>query len=105
LVLSLGAAGQTALVPKRLTAIDGLGIDGAAFALIEKLARGSATLADVAAWEPLIARAARLAAIGGGLDPARFVLHLDDVDEGSGYYTGIRFRVFDADSRARIAQG
>ncbi len=105
LVRSFGEAVRTALVTKRLAVIDGLGIDRRAFALIEKLGRGSATLADVAAWEPLTARAARLAAIGKALDPALFALHLDDVEGGAGYYTGIRFRVFDADSRARIAQG
>jgi ATP phosphoribosyltransferase regulatory subunit len=74
-------------------------------ALVEKLARGTATIDDVAAWAPVADRAERLKKIGSALDPATFTLHLDDVDDKSDYYTGIRFRVFDAASRARIAQG
>jgi ATP phosphoribosyltransferase regulatory subunit len=33
------------------------------------------------------------------------VIHLDDVDRARGYYTGLRFRAYDADSRSTIAQG
>jgi len=105
LVRAFGEPVRTALVTKRLAAIDGRGIDRDALALIEKLARGSATLADVGTWEPLADRAARLEAIAGALDPATFTLHLDDVDDANDYYTGIRFRLFDAESRTRIAQG
>ncbi|MBV9071208.1 MAG: ATP phosphoribosyltransferase regulatory subunit, partial [Acidobacteria bacterium] len=33
------------------------------------------------------------------------VMHLDDVDRARGYYTGLRFRAYDASSRAVVAQG
>ncbi|HSP34007.1 MAG TPA: ATP phosphoribosyltransferase regulatory subunit [Thermoanaerobaculia bacterium] len=33
------------------------------------------------------------------------VIHLDDVDRTRGYYTGLRFRAYDAASRVVIAQG
>ena len=33
------------------------------------------------------------------------VIHLDDVDRTRGYYTGLRFRAYDAASRSTIAQG
>jgi len=51
------------------------------------------------------ATAARLETLARALDPAIFSLHLDDIDEDSGYYTGVRFRLFGADSRKAIAQG
>lgn len=51
------------------------------------------------------ATAARLESIAAALDPAVFALHLDDLDEETGYYTGIRFRLFGPDSRKAIAQG
>jgi len=49
--------------------------------------------------------AARLESIAATLDPATFALHLDDLDEETGYYSGIRFRLFGSDSRKVIAQG
>ena len=33
------------------------------------------------------------------------VIHLDDVDRARGYYTGLRFRAYDAATRQTIAQG
>ena len=33
------------------------------------------------------------------------MLHLDDVDEEPGYYTGIRFRVYANGGRRKVAQG
>jgi len=48
---------------------------------------------------------ARLDALAAALEPGVFALHLDDIDEESGYYTGIRFRLFGPDSRKAIAQG
>jgi ATP phosphoribosyltransferase regulatory subunit HisZ len=65
--------------------------------LVEKLIAGTATLDDFGT-----DRLKQLAAI---LDPDIFILHLDDVDESPGYYTGLRFRLFGADSRLPIAQG
>jgi len=47
----------------------------------------------------------RLESIAAALDPATFALHLDDLDEETGYYSGIRFRLFGSDSRKVIAQG
>ena len=49
--------------------------------------------------------AARLETIAAALDPSTFALHLDDLDEENGYYSGIRFRLFGPDSRKAIAQG
>jgi len=62
------------------------------------LAPGAATIDDVRDNE-------RLAAINDALDPDVFSLHLDDVEDSSGYYTGLRFRVYGRDSRTPIAQG
>ena len=38
-------------------------------------------------------------------DDDAFVLQLDDLDATNGYYTGLRFRVYDAATRTRIAEG
>lgn len=97
LVAAHGEEVRTTLMTKRA--------DRAQSPLVEKLARGIATLDDVESWQPLANRAARLAKIAAALDPATFTLNLDDVDSTGGYYTGIRFRVFDAATRAPIAQG
>jgi ATP phosphoribosyltransferase regulatory subunit len=66
--------------------------------LAQKLIAGTAALEDVDS--PSLNAAAD--ALDG--DPA-FVFHLDDVEPGAGYYTGLRFRVFDAARRTLIAQG
>lgn len=71
--------------------------------LAQKLIAGTATLDDVREFDPLAAD--RLDAIARALDPEEFVLQLDDIEETSGYYTGLRFRVFSATSRAKVAQG
>lgn len=60
--------------------------------IVKKLISGDATVDDVEPFAP--EAAARLRAIGAELDPATFVLHLDDFDEAVGYYSGIRFRVY-----------
>jgi ATP phosphoribosyltransferase regulatory subunit len=74
--------------------------------LVDALLAGTATLDDLAAFVPTRAAAERLRAIRELLgDDETFVLHLDDADEAAGYYTGIRFRLYDAATRARIAQG
>jgi ATP phosphoribosyltransferase regulatory subunit len=105
LLSAFGEPVRSALVTKRLGSLDRARIDAPAFALIERLAGGFASLADVAAWGPLADRAAHLEEIARRLDPATFSLHLDDIEDGFDYYTGIRFRVYDGESRARIAQG
>lgn len=70
---------------------------------VAKLIDGTAMLDDVRAFDE--AAAARLDALQSALDPDVFTLHLDDVDEHAGYYSGIRFRLFGTDSRQPIAQG
>lgn len=72
-------------------------------AIVNKLITGVATVVDIAPYAP--AAAARLAEIAAVLPPEEFVLHLDDIEETSGYYTGIRFRVYANGSRTRVAQG
>jgi ATP phosphoribosyltransferase regulatory subunit HisZ len=71
--------------------------------LARQLIAGTATLADVRGFDP--AAAERLETLANALDDDAFVLHLDDVDEPAGYYTGLRFRVYGADKRTRIAAG
>jgi ATP phosphoribosyltransferase regulatory subunit len=101
---------RTALLSKRtgdLASLDSA-LEPAALHLVARLAAGTATLEDVAGYPPTAAAAQRLRAVEGalvGTEGAEFVLHLDDIDDGAGYYTGIRFRLFGADRRTRIAQG
>ena len=96
------AAIRNALVSKRGAAL------GEDRPLASKIAAGTATLDDVAAWGPTAQIAERLRLIGdalrsiGGVD---FALHLDDVEPATGYYTGLRFRVYRDESRLRLAQG
>lgn len=61
--------------------------------------RGAPT---VAAFEP--AATARLRDVQRIVGERDFTLQLDDVDE-PGYYTGLRFRLYDATTRAMLAQG
>ena len=89
---SLGPAARDALVTKRA------GADTPP--IVRKLIAGEATIEDVAPFAPKAA--ARLDALRGALDPDEFVLHLDDFEEGAGYYTGLRFRVY---GKSLIAQG
>ncbi|HWS73143.1 MAG TPA: ATP phosphoribosyltransferase regulatory subunit [Thermoanaerobaculia bacterium] len=94
---SLGADAREALVTKRLPRL--------APPLVGRLVDGTATLHDVRGYPPARDAAERLTAIGAALDDAAFALHLDDIDITSGYYTGLRFRLYSADSRRCIAQG
>jgi ATP phosphoribosyltransferase regulatory subunit len=61
----------------------------------------TATLDDITPLAP--EAAARLRAIAAALP--EFELQLDDFDESNTYYTGLRFRVYDAASRTKLAQG
>jgi len=100
IVASLGPnAVRAALVAKRMN--DGVPDDRRD--VVGKLIDGEATLDDVAPFAAVAA--ARLRAIAGALPDGDFVLHLDDVDEEPGYYTGIRFRVYANGGRRRVAQG
>ncbi|MEA2342683.1 MAG: phosphoribosyltransferase regulatory subunit, partial [Thermoanaerobaculia bacterium] len=88
---------REALAAKRMTA----GVPAALRTIVGKLISGEATIDDVAPFAP--EAAARLCAIGDavGADGV-FSLHLDDIED-SGYYTGLRFRVYA--SGAKVAQG
>jgi ATP phosphoribosyltransferase regulatory subunit len=94
---ALGTEAREALVTKRLLRL--------APPLVGKLVDGTATLDDVRAWERTRNAAERLAAIGAALDDDAFALHLDDIDISSGYYTGLRFRLYSDETRRCIAQG
>jgi len=69
--------------------------------IAEKLVAGTASVEDLAPFAP--EAAARLSAIAIALPD--FELHLDDFEEGGGYYTGTRFQIYDAASRTKLAQG
>jgi ATP phosphoribosyltransferase regulatory subunit len=68
------------------------------------LATKSAASPDLTLDDVAPEAAARLREVARIVGERDFVLQLDDVDE-PGYYTGIRFRLFDAATRAKIAQG
>jgi ATP phosphoribosyltransferase regulatory subunit len=85
------------LSTKRMTA----DVPAAMRGIAEKLVAGTAELDDLAPFAP--EAAARLAAISTALPD--FELHLDDFDEHGGYYTGLRFRIYDGTSRTKLAQG
>lgn len=90
---------REALASKRMTA----GVPAPLQTIVAKLISGEETLADVAPFAP--EAAARLSAIEEALaGDAVFSLHLDDIED-SGYYTGLRFRVYAGTARAKVAQG
>lgn len=98
-LIAQSAAMREALAAKRMTAA----VPAALQTIVARLISGQATLADVAPFAP--EAAARLSAIEEALDgDGIFALHLDDIEE-SGYYTGLRFRVYAGGARARVAQG
>lgn len=89
---------RDALAAKRMTD----GVPAALRTIVGKLISGEATIDDVAPFAP--EAAARLCAIGDALGAdVVFSLHLDDIDGSSGYYTGLRFRVYT--NGAKVAQG
>jgi ATP phosphoribosyltransferase regulatory subunit len=89
---------RDALAAKRMTA----DVPAALRTIVGKLISGEATIDDVAPFAP--EAAARLCAIGDALGAdSIFSLHLDDIDGDSGYYTGLRFRVYT--NGAKVAQG
>ncbi len=97
-LIAQSGAVREALAAKRMSS----NVPAALATIVAKLISGEATVDDVAPFAS--EAAARLRAIGDalGTDPV-FTLHLDDVDENAGYYTGLRFRVY-ADG-AKVAQG
>jgi ATP phosphoribosyltransferase regulatory subunit len=69
---------------------------------LEALLAGTATIEDLREWPDV---ASRLKAIEEAAIPG-CVLHLDDIDRDRGYYTGLRFRAYDAAARGVVvAQG
>jgi ATP phosphoribosyltransferase regulatory subunit len=98
LIAQAGAV-REALAAKRMTA----GVPAALQTIVAKLISGEATLSDVAPFAP--EAAARLSAIEEAVaGDAVFTLHLDDIED-SGYYTGLRFRVYAGSARTKVAQG
>jgi ATP phosphoribosyltransferase regulatory subunit len=88
---------REALAAKRMTS----GVPAALRTIVAKLISGEATIDDIAPFAP--EAAARLCAIGDALGAdGVFALHLDDIED-SGYYTGLRFRVYT--NGAKVAQG
>jgi ATP phosphoribosyltransferase regulatory subunit len=88
---------RDALAAKRMTTA----VPAALRGIVARLISGEATVDDVAPFAP--EAAARLCAIDEALGDGVFSLHLDDIDESSGYYTGLRFRVYSGG--AKVAQG
>jgi ATP phosphoribosyltransferase regulatory subunit len=89
---------RDALAAKRMTD----SVPAALRTIVAKLISGEATINDVAPFAP--EAAARLCAIGDALSgDETFSLHLDDIDGSTGYYTGLRFRVYA--NGAKVAQG
>jgi ATP phosphoribosyltransferase regulatory subunit len=93
---------REAVAAKRMTP----GVPAALRTIVGKLISGEATIDDVAPFAP--EAAARLCVIGDALgSDGVFSLHLDDIDGSidgnTGYYTGLRFRVYT--NGAKVAQG
>jgi ATP phosphoribosyltransferase regulatory subunit len=93
---ALGDDAREALVSKRIAR------DGSLPELAVKILDGTAAIDDVRHFAPVAAERLETIARNAG---SECLLQLDDVDTASGYYTGIHFRVYDADSRKRIAEG
>jgi ATP phosphoribosyltransferase regulatory subunit len=72
--------------------------------LVRRLTAGTATTDDLRAFQPTAGIADRLDAIAAATGD-ECSIHLDDVDRVATYYTGLRFRAYDATSRAVLAQG
>jgi ATP phosphoribosyltransferase regulatory subunit len=95
---ALGDEGRDALLTKRITP--------GSPAIIAGLVNGTATLDDLRTLDATRSAAERLAGIGERLGTSdEFSLHLDDIDAANSYYTGLRFRIYSADTRRPIAQG
>ena len=101
---------RSALANKRVAALDELSasIDTERAALFRRIASGHVTLEDFLAREETATAARNLAALqdrAAELSGANVIIAVDDIDEEPGYYTGIRFRLFEPRSRLRLAQG
>jgi ATP phosphoribosyltransferase regulatory subunit len=87
----IGPGAREALAGKRATGADN--------DLCARLVGGTATLDDLP--DDIGSRLAKLAT----LVDSNCSAHIDDVDDAPGYYTGLRFRAYDGDSRLVVAQG
>lgn len=98
---------RSALANKRTSELDSIrGIEDERLALLRRVVTGRATLDDFLALPETASAATNLAALQShGAADATIVLAIDDVDEEPGYYTGVRFRIFEPKSRLRVAQG
>lgn len=100
---------RSALANKRtsaLAAIDGIAPERAA--LLRRITNGRATIDDLIAVPETCEAATALAALqqrAAETTGANLVLAIDDIDEEPGYYTGVRFRLFEPHSRLRLGQG
>lgn len=97
---------REALAAKRIADIGGLQdvLSADVVALVKRLAAGTATTADLRELPAMREIADRLDAVAKAVGQDCSI-HLDDVDRLPGYYTGLRFRAYDAVSRSTIAQG
>lgn len=100
----------TALASRRAGEIDRipLPMDERRREILRRLARGVATLEDLAMLPETSAGVQRLRKLirrAAGLPVTEIVTSLDDVDESPSYYTGMRFRLFDARTRTPLVQG
>ena len=86
----LGPGARDALAGKHATGSDDL---------CARLVRGTATLDDLP--QDIGSRLSQLAT----LVDSNCAAHIDDVDDTPGYYTGLRFRAYDGNSRLVVAQG
>lgn len=99
---------RLALANKRVAAFDELSVDATRGDLFRRIAAGAATLDDFLKREETADAAQKLAhlqARASELTGANVIIAVDDIDEEPGYYTGIRFRLFEPRSRVRLAQG
>jgi ATP phosphoribosyltransferase regulatory subunit len=100
---------RSVLAHKRSAAIaDFDGLSPERIELIRLIISGRATLDDFLALPETRDAAGELAFLQQRVAEttgANVVLAIDDIDEEPGYYTGIRFRIFEPRTRLRLAQG
>lgn len=100
---------RSALANKEMMALAAIeGIEPGRVTLLRRVAGGRATIEELAALPEIseaaqsLAKLQRLVAETTG---ANIVAAVDDIDEEPGYYTGVRFRLFEPQSRLRLGQG
>ncbi|MEA2569478.1 MAG: phosphoribosyltransferase regulatory subunit [Acidobacteriota bacterium] len=100
---------RSALAHKRSAAIvDFDDVSAERIALVRLIISGRATLDDLSALPETRDAANELASLQQRVAEetgANVVVAIDDIDEEPGYYTGMRFRIFDPRTRLRLAQG